>query len=109
MPNPALITAADLAGKKAGDRVDVAKGTIVTPSAWDYAHEHSISIIVADGGLVMVGHACASEADEIASRIVKTIVGQLRAELGRVPTRDEAIALVRAVVERARTEAHLAP
>jgi len=36
---------------------------------------------------------------------VKGILDELRRELGRVPTRDEAIGFVRAVIERARQEA----
>jgi hypothetical protein len=43
--------------------------------------------------------------EDDASRIVRGILGELRRELGRVPTRDEAVGFVRAVIERARQEA----
>jgi len=36
---------------------------------------------------------------------VRGILGKLRRELGRAPTRDEAVGFVRAVIERARQEA----
>lgn len=103
MPAPLLITAAELAGKKTGDRMTVPKGAIITPAAKDYASEHGICIVSEDGTAIVRGRPVKHEDD--ASRIVRGILGELRRELGRVPTRDEAVGFVRAVIERARQEA----
>jgi len=103
MPAPLLITAAELAGKKPGDRIIAPKGAIITPAAKDYAGEHGICIVSEDGAAVVRGRPVMHEDD--ASRIVRGILGELRRELGRVPTRDEAVGFVRAVIERARQEA----
>jgi hypothetical protein len=102
MPAPLLITAAELADRKPGDRVTVPKGTIVTPAARDYASEYGICVVSEDGVAIVRGRSGTHEDD--ASRIVKGILGELRRELGRAPTRDEAIGFVRAVIERARQE-----
>jgi len=103
MPASLLITAAELAGRKAGDRITVPKGAIVTPAARDYASEHGICMVSEDGFVIAQGRPGTHEDD--ASRIVRGILGELRRELGRVPTRDEAVGFVRAVIERARQEA----
>lgn len=103
MPAPLLITAAELARKKPGDRMIAPKGAIITPAAKDYASEHGICIVSEDGVAIVHGRSCTYEED--AGRIVKGILDELRRELGRVPTRDEAIGFVRAVIERARQEA----
>ena len=103
MPAPLLITAAELAGKKTGDRITVPKGAIITPAAKDYAGEHGICIVSEDGVAIVRCRSCTYEED--AGTIVKGILGELRRELGRVPTRDEAAGFVRAVIERARQEA----
>ena len=103
MPAPLLITAAELAGKKPGDRIIAPKGAIITPAAKDYASEHGICIVSEDGVAIVRGRPGTHEDD--ASRIVRGILGELRRELGRAPTRDEAVGFVRAVIERARQEA----
>ncbi|MCR4425586.1 MAG: hypothetical protein NUW23_05260 [Firmicutes bacterium] len=90
-----LITAADLAKGHPGNRVTVQRGTIVTPGAWDYAHEHGIEIAFGE----------AEDADGIARRVVHAIVDQLRKSLGREPSREEALCVVRAVMQKARDEA----
>ena len=103
MSAPLLITLAELAGRKAGDRITVPKGAIITPAARDYASEHGICIVSEDGAAIVRGRPVMHEDD--ASRIVRGILGELRRELGRVPTWDEAVGFVRAVIERARQEA----
>lgn len=103
MPGPLLITAADLAGRKTGDRITVPKGAIITPTARDHASEHGICIVSEDGLVIVSGRSGRHEDD--ASRIVRNILRELGRELGRVPTREEAIGFVRVVIERARQEA----
>jgi hypothetical protein len=102
MPAPLLITAAELAGKKTGDRITVPKGAIITPVAKDYASEHGICIVSEDGVAIVRGRSGTHEDD--ASRIVRNILRELRRELERVPTREEAIGFVCAVMEQARRE-----
>lgn len=102
MPTPLLITAAELAGRKAGEGMTVPKGAIITPAARDYAGEHGISIVSEDGS-VIVGHRPRTHEDD-ATRIVRSVLGQLQRELGRAPTREEAARFVRAVIQRARQE-----
>mgnify|MGYP007127620429 CR=1 FL=1 len=103
MSAPLLITAAELARKKPGDRMIAPKGAIITPAAKDYASEHGICIVSEDG--VAIVHSRPGAREDDAGRIVRGILGELRRELGRVPTRDEAVGFVRAVIERARQEA----
>jgi len=103
MPAPLLITAAELVGMKTGDRMTVPKGTIITPAAKDYAGDHGICIVSEDG--VAIVHSRPGAREDDAGRIVRGILGELRRELGRAPTRDEAVGFVRAVIEQARREA----
>ena len=86
-----LLTAADLEGKARGSRVVAPRGTIVTPGAYDYAREHSIEITIDN-------HACP---DEVGQRVVSSILRQYEATTGVRPSRDEAVAIVEAVVRKA--------
>ena len=100
MSAPLLITLAELAGRKAGDRITVPKGAIITPAARDYASERGICIVSEEGLVIVQGGLGAHEDD--ANRIVRGILRELQRELGRTPTREEATGFVRVVIERAR-------
>lgn len=85
-----LLTAADLAQQEPGSTVVMPRGSVITPGAYDYAREHSITIRIDS-------EACP---EEIGSRVVKVVLDEFQRSAGRKPTRDEAIALVEAVVKR---------
>jgi len=85
-----LLTAADLAGQKPGSTVTMPRGSIVTPGAYDYAREHSISIRI-DAGVCP---------EEVGRKVVQAALREFESAAGRKPSREEAITLVESVVNR---------
>lgn len=86
-----LLTAADLQEKAHGSYVVLPRGTIVTPGAYDYAREHSIKISFDNE----------ARPDEVGRRVVDSVLREYEAATGRKPSREEAVAVVEAVVKKA--------